>query len=125
MNLLLDTRTLLWWLGDDPRLSPDARAVICDTKNAVYVSAATAWEISIKRSLGKLEAPANLAAEIAANGFREMTITFAHALSAGELPMHHSDPFDRMLVVQTKLESLTLVTRDERMERYGIPTIKA
>ena len=125
MNLLLDTHTLLWWLADDPRLSPDARAIICDTKNAVYVSAATAWEISIKRSLGKLEAPSDLAAEIAANGFREMTITFAHALSAAQLAMHHSDPFDRMLVAQAKLESLTLVTRDEHMEEYGIPTVKA
>jgi PIN domain nuclease of toxin-antitoxin system len=125
MNLLLDTHTLLWWLADDAGLSTEARATICDAKHVVYVSAATAWEISIKRALGKLNAPGDLDTAVSASGFREMPITFAHAEAAGQLPMHHSDPFDRMLVAQAKLEFLTLVTRDERMEVYGIPLVKA
>lgn len=125
MNLLLDTHTLLWWLADDPGLSAEARAIVRETKDVVYVSAASAWEISIKRALCKLDAPSDLDAAVSASGFREMPITIAHAMAAGELPVHHSDPFDRMLVAQAKLEGLTLLTRDERMQDYGIPIIKA
>ncbi len=125
MNLLLDTHTLLWWLADHAGLSAEARAIIRDSKDMVYVSAATAWEISIKRTLGKLRAPDDLEDAIAASGFREMPITIGHALAAGQLPMQHSDPFDRMLIAQAKLESLTLVTRDKRIQKYGIPTIDA
>lgn len=125
MNLLLDTHTLLWWLADDARLSQEARASISDPRRIVYVSAVTAWEISIKRALGKLDAPSDLVAAVSASGFQELPITIAHALAAGQLPNNHSDPFDRMLVAQTKLENLTLVTHDDRIASYQIPTIKA
>lgn len=125
MNLLLDTHVLLWWLSDDSTLSQEARDCVRDGGNTVYVSAASVWEISIKKSLGKLDAPDDLESAIRSGRFRELAISTAHALAAGALPMHHSDPFDRMLVAQAMLESLTFVTRDERIEAYPIPIIKA
>jgi len=125
VNLLLDTHALLWWLADDAGLSRAARASIGDPNHIVYVSAVTAWEISIKRALGKLDAPSDLAAAVSASGFQELPITIAHAMAAGQLPNMHSDPFDRMLVAQAMLENLTLVTRDERIASYQIPMIEA
>ena len=125
MNLLLDTHALLWWLADDAGLSEEARASIGDPQHTVYVSAATAWEIAIKRALGKLDAPGDLGAAVSASGFQELPITITHALAAGQLPNNHSDPFDRMLVAQAMLEGLTLVTRDDRIASHQIRTIKA
>ncbi|MCC6695764.1 MAG: type II toxin-antitoxin system VapC family toxin [Candidatus Hydrogenedentes bacterium] len=125
MNLLLDTHALLWWLADDPELSREARAAISAPQHIVYVSAASAWEISIKRAIGKLQAPDDLDTAMAASAFQELPITVAHALAAGQLPDKHSDPFDRMLVAQAMIESLTLVTRDERIASYQVPTIRA
>lgn len=125
MNLLLDTHALLWWLADDPQLSAEARAAVGDAQNVVCVSAATAWEIAIKKAAGKLEAPKDLMAAISASGFQHLPITIAHALAAGQLPNHHSDPFDRMLVAQARLENLTLVTRDERIAKYRVGTLPA
>lgn len=125
MNLLLDTHALLWWLGDDPSLSPEARAAVAAPGNLVYVSAATAWEISIKRALGKLEAPDDLGAALAHSSFQALPITLSHATAAGQLPPHHSDPFDRMLVAQARLERLTLVTRDPHIPCYGVDVLRA
>lgn len=125
MNLLLDTHALLWWLCDDPTLSADARKAIADPANIVYVSAASAWEISIKKALGKLDAPDGLDAAVSASGFQELPITMPHALAAGRLPMHHTDPFDRMLIAQATLENLTLITRDNRIAQYQAPTLTA
>lgn len=89
------------------------------------MSAATAWEIAIKRALGKLEGPDDLTAELTANSFAALPVTVEHALVAGALPPHHSDPFDRMLVAQARSESLTLVTRDPRIPAYGVPVLRA
>lgn len=125
MSLLLDTHALLWWMEDNRTLSREARASIGDGHRDVYVSAATAWEISIKKTLGKLEAPDDLDAALSKNAFRELPITIAHATAAGQLPNHHSDPFDRMLVAQAKIENLTLVTRDENIAKYQIATLMA
>lgn len=119
MKLLLDTHALLWWLADSPLLSGRARSAIARSP-AVYVSAATAWEISIQKAYGKLHAPDDLEQALAANGFEALPITVAHALAAGRLPLHHHDPFDRMLVAQAQTESLTLVTRDTSMRKYGV-----
>lgn len=125
MNLLLDTHALLWWLDDSQELSSQARTSISDSQHNVYVSAVTAWEISIKKSLGKLDAPDDLDAALAANAFEEMPLTIAHATAAGQLPNHHSDPFDRMLVAQANVEGLTLVTRDEDIIKYDVVTLRA
>lgn len=122
MNLLLDTHALLWWLADE-ELSAPARAAIADPDRLVAVSAATVWEISIKRQLGKLEAPNDLLDAIAASGFEPLDITIGHADAAGALPPHHRDPFDRMLVAQARAEGLAIVTRDPAIEAYGVDTL--
>jgi len=125
MNLLLDTHVLLWWLDDHQNLSPRAKSVIADGKNLVFVSAAVIWEIRIKHALGKLEIPANFRKVLDQQGFELLDITVDHAYAVGDLASHHRDPFDRMLVAQAKLESLTLVTRDIRLKKYKIPIIDA
>ena len=116
---------LLWWLDDHPNLSQRAKSVIADGNNLVFVSAAVIWEIRIKHALGKLEIPANFRKVLDQQGFELLDITVDHAYAVGDLPSHHRDPFDRMLVAQAKLERLTLVTRDLCLEKYKIPPINA
>jgi PIN domain nuclease of toxin-antitoxin system len=125
MNLLLDTHALLWWMSSDPELSEEARAAVADDANIVFVSAATAWEMTIKKALGKLKTPDNLEAEMERNNFLPLPITIRHALAVGKLPKIHRDPFDRMLIAQAKVEGLTLVTRDENIRKYKIRLIVA
>ena len=120
MRLLLDTRVLLWWLADDPLLPPQAAAAIADGETSVAVSAASVWEIAIKKAIGRLEAPDDLLDALAANDFDPLSISHAHALAAGALPAHHDDPFDRMLIAQAQAEGFTLVTADERFPRYDV-----
>ena len=122
MNLLLDTHILLWWLSNSRRLHTEARKTIADSARA-YVSAATVWEIAIKIALGKLEFRGEMAEQLAMNNLLSLAVTVPHALAAGALPMHHSDPFDRMLIAQAKLESLTLMTHDARLRDYGVPVL--
>ncbi len=125
MRLLLDAHALLWWLADDARLGAEARARIADPANEILVSAATVWEIAIKRALGKLEAPPELANAIAEAGFGEAPITAADAERAGALEPHHRDPFDRMLVAQATRLGATILTRDPAFARYGVATSPA
>jgi PIN domain nuclease of toxin-antitoxin system len=126
MNLLLDTHVFLWALEDHPTLSPEARAAIIDGGSLVFVSAATAWEITIKKALGKLRTPATgYVEELQRHRFTPLDITTEHALAVEALPHHHADPFDRMLIAQAKVERLTLVTRDVWIQMYSVPTIAA
>ena len=125
MRLLLDTHVVLWWLDDPLLLSQAARGAIASPNNQVLVSAAVCWEIAIKRRLGKLTAPADVRGALQVCGFDELDITPAHALATESLPLHHRDPFDRILVAQTLLEGAMLVSRDPLMLAYGIPTITA
>jgi PIN domain nuclease of toxin-antitoxin system len=125
MRLLLDTSALLSWVHDEKRLGAKAYAAMADSANAVFVSAASAWEISIKRATGKLEAPGEVRDWIAAASFDELPITVEHASAAGALPLHHRDPFDRMLVAQAQLESLTLVAHDDGLARYDVAILDA
>jgi PIN domain nuclease of toxin-antitoxin system len=125
LRLLLDTHALLWWLSGGGALRPNARAAIADGSSFVAVSAASAWEISIKRAIGRLKAPSDLVAQLEHHRFSPLPISVPHALRAGELPPHHPDPFDRMLVAQAELEGLVIVTRDENIARYGVPTMAA
>ena len=125
MRLLLDTCALLWWLADDAKLGKAARAAIARGTNEVFVSAASAWEISIKEALGKLDAPADLPSALKENRFRPLDITVSHALKAGRLPRLHDDPFDRMLIAQAREEHLTIVTDDPRFEPYEVPIMFA
>jgi len=118
LKLLLDTRVLLWWLADSRRLGMGPRKLI-QRSPLVVVSAASAWEISIKKTLGKLSAPDDLAGQLEASRFQELPITVRHARAAGALPRHHDDPFDRMLVAQAQAEGLALLTHDESLRIYG------
>ena len=124
MKFLLDTHTFLWWITDDLQLSTKAREFIADGHNALYWSAASSWEVSIKYALGRLplpEAPEQfLPAEIEKNRIESLPIIDAHAFTAGQLPSHHRDPFDRMLVAQAQVESLTLLSNDEQLEKYDV-----
>ncbi len=125
MNLLLDTHVLLWWLDDYPTLSKKAKDAISHGKNLVFISAVVIWEIRIKQALGKLEIPHDFRKVLDSQPFEMLDITVEHAHAVGDLPAHHRDPFDRMLVAQTKVEHLTLVTRDIRLKKYKIPIIEA
>jgi PIN domain nuclease of toxin-antitoxin system len=124
VRLLLDTHILLWWLADED-LSAPAREAIADPANLVAVSAASAWEISIKKALGKLTAPDDLEQQVREGGFVPLPISPAHGVAAGRLPRHHEDPFDRMLIAQARAERLTIVTRDKRFEDYDVALLTA
>ena len=124
-RFLLDTHALLWTLTEPRKLSKRARAALEDAQNDVFVSPVSAWEIAIKRALGKLRAPDNLEASVKEQGFTPLSLTFHHAEQAGALPPHHGDPFDRMLVAQAQAEGLILVTRDARIPLYGVRTMTA
>ncbi len=125
MTLLLDTHAFLWWLDDPKILSKAARKAIADGKNTVYISAAVIWEIAIKRSLGKLDAPDNLEAAMTSNRFLPLPVTIPHALAVEALPDHHRDPFDRLLIAQARHEGFKLVSRDHHVPLYGVPHIVA
>ncbi|MBE9242212.1 type II toxin-antitoxin system VapC family toxin [Synechocystis salina] len=120
MKLLLDTHILLWWLGNDRRLTLDERTVITNPEYFVFVSAASIWEMSIKKSLGKLSTPDNLLAVLKANNFRVLDITAEHSLAIANLPEYHKDPFDRMLIVQAQTEGLTLISQDSKFSQYDV-----
>jgi len=120
MTFLLDTHVFLWWLDDPGLLSQNAREVIGDGRNTIYVSAAVAWEIAIKKALGKLDAPDNLEEVMAANRFLPLPVTIAHALGVLALPQHHRDPFDRILVAQALQEGLTFISRDPQVSSYAV-----
>ncbi len=125
MNILLDTHVLIWALENNPTLSANARDAIIDGSNIVFVSSASAWEMNIKKALGKLQAPNNLLEEIKRHRFTPLSINIAHAEMAANLPTIHKDPFDRMLIAQAKIEKLRLVTRDTVIERYDVKTLRA
>jgi len=122
VRALLDTHVLLWWLVDDPRLTDRARRLISDPASDLYLSAASSWEISIKVALGRLrlsDPPRSLIPGVLREqSIQPLNITHAHALAVADLPPHHRDPFDRMLVAQAQLEKLVIVTRDPMFGRY-------
>ena len=122
MRLLLDTQIALWALTDSSRLSEKARAMILDPGNEVYVSAATVWEISIKHRLARQDMPvsgADAAKWFAQAGYLELPITATHAAATEQLPPHHADPFDRILVAQAGSEPLRFLTHDRLLIQYG------
>lgn len=123
MKLLLDTHAALWWLADDDRVGTDAARQLDDASNRVLLSAAVAWEVAIKRSLGKLQAPADLAATLLKAGVQPLPITLQHATAVEALPWHHRDPFDRMLVAQAIVEGATIVSQDDRLHSYDVPIV--
>jgi len=122
VRLLLDTHTFIWWREDNLRLRSKPRHEIANAET-VFVSAASAWEIAIKVAQGKLEVPGPIAEAVADSGFEPLEINFRHAKAAGSLPLHHGDPFDRMLIAQAQVNHLTLVTHDKDFRKYGVPIL--
>ncbi|WP_392533735.1 type II toxin-antitoxin system VapC family toxin [Nostoc sp. C117] len=121
MSFLLDTHILLWFLENDSKLSDRIREVITNPENLIFVSAISAWEISIKQSLGKLIAPGNLEEALHFSRFQVLSMTLAHGIKVADLPLHHKDPFDRMLIAQALVEGLTIITVDQKFEFYNVP----
>jgi PIN domain nuclease of toxin-antitoxin system len=126
-RLLLDTHTFIWWAAHDPRLSAPARAAIAARDATVYLSVVTPWEIAIKHAIGRLELsepPRTLVyAQIARNGYLPLDISLEHVLAVGELPAHHRDPFDRLLIAQGRAEGLTIVSGDAAFAPYDLPVL--
>jgi PIN domain nuclease of toxin-antitoxin system len=120
VKLLLDTHAALWWLADDARVGRNAERQLSDETNRVLLSAAVIWEVAIKRSLGKLQAPADLAQTLLNAGAQPLAVTLDHAAGVEELPWHHRDPFDRLLVAQALIEGAAIVSQDVRFGQYGV-----
>jgi PIN domain nuclease of toxin-antitoxin system len=119
-GLLLDTHVVLWWLDDNPRLPDAFRVRIAEPALPCFVSAATIWEIGIKRAIGRLEAPSELIKILSEEGFHGLAMELVHAEAASNLPLHHHDPFDRMLIAQGRVESLTIASVDRRFADYDV-----
>jgi PIN domain nuclease of toxin-antitoxin system len=128
VNILVDTHVLIWWLNDTKRLGRHARATLSDPANTLWMSAVSIWEISIKTGLGLLDfrlTPERGVELLLQQGFRSLPIGFDHALAVRYLPLHHKDPFDRMLVAQAQCERLTLLTADPKIRAYDVPLLDA
>ncbi|HZK98867.1 MAG TPA: type II toxin-antitoxin system VapC family toxin [Caulobacteraceae bacterium] len=119
MDLLLDTHVFVWWDSNSARLGGPARAAIADPANRIFVSAASIWEIAIKRRIGKLAFDGSAARAVGGNGFVEVPISGVEAEAAGALDWTHSDPFDRLILAQAKARAMTLVTVDPAMRAHG------
>jgi PIN domain nuclease of toxin-antitoxin system len=122
LKLLLDTHVFLWWWQGSSRLGSRLRRAIAGA-DMVHVSAASTWEMAIKIALGKLRFEGRISDAIESCQFEELSISVNHAEAVRALPQHHTDPFDRLLLVQAQLESLTFVTHDRALEPYGIPIL--
>lgn len=127
MRLLLDTHTFLWLAADAPELSETARAAFLDPANELRLSLASVWEIAIKVSLGKLRLRTTLDALVrdgmGQRGLSLLPIELAHVLRVRELPFHHRDPFDRLLIAQAESEGLAILGRDPAFDPYGVPRV--
>jgi len=124
MSLLLDTHIALWGIAADPTLGDDFLNRLRDDPD-IFLSPVTLWEITINQAAGKLAGPPDLAERVRDMGFRELPVSHAHAIAAGRLPVHHRDPFDRMLIAQARTDGLTLVTRDAEIQRYDVDVLVA
>lgn len=124
MKLLLDTHVFLWWIADDARLAARARSFIADPESELFLSAASGWEISVKYRIGKLslaEPPEVFVPKhLSANSIQALPVRMAHVLRVSSLPFLHRDPFDRLLVAQSQLEGLPLVTADPLVSQYAV-----
>ena len=123
MRVLIDTHYLLWWLDDAPELGEPGRELISAPENLIFFSAASVWELRIKEGIGKVELPASFSEVLAAQAFEPLSVTVAHTHALRGLPLHHRDPFDRMLVAQARVEGLTVLTRNKVIALYDVPSI--
>jgi PIN domain nuclease of toxin-antitoxin system len=129
VTYLLDTGVWLWSVGEPTRISSRAREVIVDAKQAVFLSAVTSWEVAIKAGSGKLHLPEPpdlfVPRRMASQGLRALAVSHQHALAVFALPVHHRDPFDRLLIAQAQVEDMTLITADRMFDRYPIQVLWA
>jgi len=124
MRALLDTHAFLWWIADDPRLSPRVREVIGDGSNELFLSAASGWEMAIKMRLGKLQLSGEIEpfvlGQLKVNAIQPLAVQMVHALHVYTLPEHHRDPFDRLLVAQAQVEDMPIITADPQIALYPV-----
>jgi PIN domain nuclease of toxin-antitoxin system len=127
MTYLLDTQILLWAVTEDPRLSRSVRKVIQNPDNVINVSVASIWEIVIKVAIKKLKYPKLIDSKdiLKKSGFKILPITIEHALEVRNLPLYHGDPFDRIIIAQSRVEKCTLITTDRQIRRYALSILKA
>ena len=125
MKFLLDTHTLLWAIFEPEKLSTEAKKIISDQNNIICVSLISLWEISIKQNIGRLEIPKDFFEVVATGGFEILSLTIDQIKQYRTLPLHHRDPFDRMLVVQARQQKLILITRDSEISKYDVKIVKA
>jgi PIN domain nuclease of toxin-antitoxin system len=123
LRLLLDTHAALWFVAGDERLSATAHRHLTDGSNRILLSAAVVWEIAIKRSSGKLSVPGEYLELLLDNGVQPLPVSVVHATAVEDLPWHHHDPFDRMLVAQASVEGAAVVTRDKALAPYDVTLI--
>jgi PIN domain nuclease of toxin-antitoxin system len=127
MKYLLDTHTFLWWNMDDAQLSSLAKEIIADGANEIFLSAATAWEIAIKTARGRLELPEDptryVSSRMNLHGFQALPVQIHHAVQVYKLPMYHADPFDRLLIVQSQIESMPLISVDGEIRKYDVEVV--
>jgi len=129
MNVLVDTHVWIWSLADPNRLTPECRRLLSSSRNVIYLSAVSAWELAIKDALGKIELPepveTYVPTRMARQGITALPITHTHALTVSTLPPHHRDPFDRLLIAQAIVERLPILTADTAFDRYDVEVIRA
>jgi PIN domain nuclease of toxin-antitoxin system len=125
MRYLLDTHVILWWLMAPNEIKSKARKVIQDKANTIFLSSASFWEMAIKKSLGRLTLPQNFLNVLAAERFELLPIMPEECLGVADLPLLHTDPFDRLLVMQAKLHQLVVITRDSKIADYSVVTLNA
>lgn len=127
MRVLLDTHAFLWWIADDPKLSPRAREIFAGGDNELFFSAASAWEIAIKTQIGRLKLPEKpdrfVPDQFSINAIKSLPIQINHALHVATLPDHHQDPFDRLLVAQAQLEGFPILSADPQIGKYRVDVI--
>ncbi|MEA3439083.1 MAG: type II toxin-antitoxin system VapC family toxin [Chloroflexota bacterium] len=127
MKLLLDTHTFIWWITDNPQISPKIRRLMSDGSNEIFFSAASGWEIAIKARLGRLELNEDLSrfipTQLSENAFSVLPIELSHTLHTYHLPYHHRDPFDRLLIAQSQLEKMPLASNDQLLAGYDVELI--
>jgi PIN domain nuclease of toxin-antitoxin system len=127
MKYLLDTHTFLWWNMDDPQLSSNVKEIIGDGSNEIFLSAASAWDIAIKTARGRLTLPEDpahyITNRISMHGFQALPVQIHHAVQVYKLPNHHADPFDRLLIAQSQIESMPLLSLDENIRKYDIEVV--
>ncbi|MGL6341425.1 MAG: type II toxin-antitoxin system VapC family toxin [Waterburya sp.] len=125
MKFLLDTHSLLWTVFEPDQLSKEAQEIIVDHNNIICVSLISLWEISIKQNIGRLDIPKEFFEVVMEGGFEILTLTMDQIKKYRTLPLHHRDPFDRMLIIQARQQKLILITRDSEISKYDVEIVKA